>query len=77
MAREMPRRDEVDPHFDGHPDRSWTDWTADEKIDWIWEIMELRRLARRCPRDGSATDEAAISGDANTVKGGGVVHRHG
>jgi hypothetical protein len=47
----MPHRDRVDPQFDGHLDREWRDLTADEKLDWIWQIMRLRREARRLPPD--------------------------
>ena len=50
MQRDMPPRDRVDPRFDGHFDRQWADLTPDEKLDWIWEIMELRRLSRRTER---------------------------
>lgn len=53
MPTDMPRRDTVDPQFDGHLDREWRDFTPDEKLDWLWEVMELRRLARREPRGGA------------------------
>ncbi len=49
MPTDMSRRDAVDPQFDGHLDREWKDLTPDEKLDWLWEVMELRRLARREP----------------------------
>ncbi len=50
MGRDTPPRHAVDPQFDGHLDRPWADRTPDEKLDWIWEMMELRRIARRPDR---------------------------
>lgn len=43
---EMPRRDTVDPAFDGHLERSLRDLDISERIDWIWEAMQLLRQAR-------------------------------
>ena len=31
----------VDPAFDGHLERPLADLTFDERIDWIWECMQL------------------------------------
>jgi len=49
MARadRMPERGEVDPLFDGHLERPLLALSADERLDWIWEAMELVRLAKR------------------------------
>lgn len=50
----MPRREQVDPLFDGHPERSLAELTPDERVDWIWEAMLLVRQARgelRVPSD--------------------------
>lgn len=37
----FPAPADVHPDFDGHPDRPFHTWTADEKLDWIWEMMQL------------------------------------
>jgi len=63
VERDMPPRDRVDPRFDGHLDRQWADLTPDQKLDWIWEIMELRRLARRAKRAEGAGAWATSPGD--------------
>ena len=42
----MPTRDEVDPAFDGHLERTLLDMTVAERLDWIWEAMELLNLGR-------------------------------
>ena len=49
MARAdlMPERGEVDPLFDGHLERPLLALSADERLDWIWQAMELVRLAKR------------------------------
>ena len=47
MADRMPPRDRVDPAFDGHPERPFDTWTAEEKIDWIWEMMVLLDAGQR------------------------------
>lgn len=48
MARadRMPERGTVDPLFDGHLERPLLALSAEERLDWIWEMMELLRLAR-------------------------------
>lgn len=48
MARadRMPERGTVDPLFDGHLERPLLALSAEERLDWIWEMMELVRLAR-------------------------------
>lgn len=43
----MPRRDLVDRQFDGHAERPWSDLTAEQKLDWIWEGMCLLRAGER------------------------------
>ena len=43
----MPRRDEVDPAFDGHPERPFASLTAEEKLDWLWTCMELLAAVKR------------------------------
>ncbi len=48
----MPDRASVDPLFDGHLERPLLALSAEERLDWIWETMELVRLARPSePRD--------------------------
>ncbi len=42
----MPRRDEVDPLFDGHLEKPLSAMTAEEKIAWIWEGMQLLHAGR-------------------------------
>lgn len=49
----MPRRDQVDPLFDGHAERPWHELTAEEKLDWIWEGMCLLKAGERARRGGS------------------------
>lgn len=46
-AEPMPDRRTVDPAFDGHLERPLLDLTPDERLDWIWETMQLVRQARR------------------------------
>lgn len=54
-ADQMPERGTVDPLFDGHLERPLLALSAEERLDWIWEMMELVRLAR--PADaGTGTD---------------------
>lgn len=42
----MPARGDVDPLFDGHLDRPLLDLTVSERLDWIWEAMQLLWLGR-------------------------------
>ncbi len=42
----MPRRDQVDPDFDGHLERTLLDMTVEERLDWIWEAMQLLWIGR-------------------------------
>lgn len=46
MRTDMPSPADVDPMFDGHPERTLLELTPDERIDWIWATMELLREAR-------------------------------
>lgn len=48
MASEkpMPRRDQVDPAFDGHHERPFSELTPEERLDWVWECMVLLHLGR-------------------------------
>lgn len=46
-AEPMPDRRTVDPDFDGHLQRPLLELTPDERLDWIWETMQLVRQARR------------------------------
>jgi hypothetical protein len=39
--RSMPSRGDVDPLFDGHLERPLLDLTVSERLDWIWEAMQL------------------------------------
>lgn len=51
----MPRREEVHPDFDGHLDRPFEELTPEERLDWIWECMQLLHagaLARGERADG-------------------------
>lgn len=43
----MPRRDRVDPQFDGHHERPFAELTAEERLDWLWEMIQLRRAGER------------------------------
>ena len=45
--QKMPSRDQVDPMFDGHLERPLTDFTFEERLDWIWEAMQLLWLGER------------------------------
>ena len=42
----MPPRDEVHPDFDGHLQRPFSELSTEERLDWIWETMQLLRLGR-------------------------------
>ncbi len=47
----MPRRDEVHPDFDGHLDLPLAKMTPEQRLDWIWQGMQLQRLrAHMVPR---------------------------
>lgn len=52
-ADRMPDRGTVDPLFDGHLERPLLALSAEERLDWLWEMMELVRLARPA---GAGTD---------------------
>ncbi len=43
---QMPRRGTVDPAFDGHLSRALLELSVAERLDWIWEAMQLLRLGR-------------------------------
>lgn len=45
-ADRMPERGTVDPLFDGHLERPFLALSAEERLDWLWETMELVHLAR-------------------------------
>lgn len=45
--RQMPARGEVDPMFDGHLERPLLDLTVSERLDWIWEAMQLLALGEQ------------------------------
>lgn len=42
----MPPRADVDPLFDGQLERSLLDLSVSERLDWIWESMQLLRMGR-------------------------------
>jgi hypothetical protein len=54
----MPERGTVDPLFDGHPERPFSELSPEERLDWLWEMMELVRIARRLP----GRDEREVGG---------------
>lgn len=58
-ADEVPERGIVDPLFDGHLERPLLALSVEERLDWIWEMMELVRVARRvgAPTDGGRQRE--------------------
>ena len=47
MPDPMPPRDAVDPAFDGHAERPFVTWTAEQKLDWIWTMMQLLAAGER------------------------------
>ncbi len=55
----MPRRDQVHPDFDGHPERALT---PSETIDWIWECMQLLRLGQEARQAASKGSERGSVG---------------
>lgn len=57
---QMPERGTVDPLFDGHLERPLLALSPEERLDWIWEMMELVRLAR--PEGGREGDERSHRG---------------
>ena len=60
----MPRRDTVDPLFDGHHERPFRELTAMEKLDWLWATMELVHAARKVSAEGGPTRGPTTSGEA-------------
>jgi hypothetical protein len=55
--RPMPNRDEVDPQFDGHLERPLLSMTISERLDWIWEAMQLLHLGEQSRRSKPSSDE--------------------
>lgn len=49
----MPPRAQVDPAFDGHPERPFAALTVEERLAWIWTTMTLLRAARRRAADAT------------------------
>jgi len=48
-ADRMPERGSVDPLFDGHLERPLRELSPEERLDWLWELMDLVRVARPAP----------------------------
>ncbi len=48
--RTLPARSEVDPLFDGHLERPLLAMTVRERLDWIWEAMQLLHLGEEARR---------------------------
>jgi hypothetical protein len=42
----MPHRSLIDPAFDGHLERPILELTVEERLDWLWEGMQLLHLGR-------------------------------
>lgn len=42
----LPDRRDVDPLFDGHAERALDQLSVEERLDWIWEAMQLLRAGR-------------------------------
>ncbi len=40
-AATMPERGRVDPLFDGHMERAHSELSPTEKLDWLWELLQL------------------------------------
>jgi hypothetical protein len=57
MADPMPPRDAVDPAFDGHAERPFVTWTAEQKLDWIWTMMQLLAAGERSRKQALACGE--------------------
>ena len=49
----------VHPDFDGHLEQPFRDLTAEQKLDWLWEMMCLRWEAQR----STAMARKSASGD--------------
>ena len=59
-ADRMPERGSTDPLFDGHLERPLLALSPEERLDWIWEMMELVRIAR--PEDAGEDAERQPGG---------------
>lgn len=59
---QMPRRGEVDPLFDGHHEKRLLELTVEERLDWIWQSMQLLNLGR-ATREAAKTVALAPTGD--------------
>jgi hypothetical protein len=44
-----PPHPPVDPLFDGHLERPLSDLSPEERLDWLWQVMELVHLATPAP----------------------------
>ncbi len=38
---------DVDPAFDGHLEKSLLDMSPDQRLDWIWQMMQLLHWAKK------------------------------
>ncbi len=57
-APDKPTR--PDPDFDGHLEKPLTEMTPSEKLDWLWEMLCLQRMAQQAvkkPREGGGPRE--------------------
>jgi hypothetical protein len=61
----MPTPDQVDPLFDGHPERPWAALTVAEKLDWIWASMQLLHAGRLARRRTAAPQPPPRAGPPN------------
>ncbi len=55
----MPPAGQVDPLFDGHLERTILDLTVSERLDWIWEAMQLLRTGRAAARPRESAPDPA------------------
>lgn len=71
MADPMPPRSTVAPEFDGHLERPLLELTVAERLDWIWEGMQLLWLGRRA-RQGPGEEAQSADTREGDLGGAGV-----
>lgn len=39
-------KENIDPVFDGHPERSILEMTPGERLDYLWELIEFSEIVK-------------------------------
>lgn len=69
--RPMPRRDEVHPDFDGHLERPFESLTPEERLEWVWECMQLLHTGARARGELADATSAPLAHGAKQASSGG------